>query len=184
LKYFKDEDKEPPHNRLDIRFDNGYHLAFDCQRKLGLVTVVTDMDTFIHDHELGPDALGPDFTEAYFKKKAGSSRGSIKSLLMNQHVVSGIGNIYSDEILFQAGIHPKQQANALREKDVATVFKQINRVLETAISAGAQPEDFPKNYLIPHRGTGEHCPQCGGDVASGKVSGRTSYWCPQCQKGQ
>src|SRR5215217_4013389 len=104
LKYFKEMDQDPPHDRLLISFENQYHLAFDCQRMLGNVDLIEDLNEFIREKQLGPDLLELDSTT--FQRCFEGRKGTVKSALMNQHVVAGVGNIYSDEILFHAGVHP------------------------------------------------------------------------------
>jgi len=96
--------------------------------------------------------------------------------------MAGIGNIYSDEILFKAGIHPKTRVNQLTKKRLEKVFWTIKEVLNTAIDCRVDPEQFPNSYLIPHRRTDGKCPKCYGKVKQAKVSGRTAYYCPRCQR--
>jgi formamidopyrimidine-DNA glycosylase len=182
LKYFKDERKEPPHERLLISFANGYHLAYDCQRKLGHIRLVDDFAHFIEEKALGPDALDPDLGFAAFQKAAVGRQASIKSFLMNQEVLAGIGNVYSDEILFQAKIPPKIRADRLPDKALQRLFSVRKEVLETAIAHQANPDEFPQSYLTRHRGRSGECPKCGTPIEKTQVSGRTAYYCPDCQK--
>jgi formamidopyrimidine-DNA glycosylase len=101
---------------------------------------------------------------------------------MNQHIIAGIGNIYSDEILFQAEINPNTNINKLNEKSLKKLFEKMKNVLRTAIDRKANFEDFPNNYLIPHRSKGGKCPKGDNDLQIIKISGRTSYFCPKHQK--
>src|SRR5215217_3969875 len=111
LKYFKDIDQDPPHDRLLISFENRYHLAFDCQRMLGKVDLIEDLEEFIGEKKLGPDLLELDYL--CFRERFEGRKGAVKSALMNQQVVAGVGNIYSDEILFQARVHPVTEVGRL-----------------------------------------------------------------------
>ncbi len=181
LKYFKKTEKEPAHERFLITFANGYHLAYHCQRKLGRVILVENFDQFIEEKALGPDALAPDLDFDAFKEEAVGRRASIKSFLMNQQCIAGIGNIYSDEILFQAGIHPKTRTDKLADKALQGLFSIREEVLKTAISHQADPEAFPGSYITARRGGDEKCPRCGKRLRKTKVSGRTAYYCPDCQ---
>jgi formamidopyrimidine-DNA glycosylase len=181
LKYFKDMDKDSPHDCLLVTFDNGYHLAYDCQRMFGEVHLIDDVDAFIESRDLGIDALDPDFDLQAFKESVSAKRGSIKSALMNQSAVAGIGNVYSDEILFQAGIHPKTTPSRLNEASLKSLFGHMKDVLQTAIHCRADPERFPKSFITPHRGKEGACPRCEGALESETISGRTSYYCPKCQ---
>lgn len=179
LKYFKDLEKEPPHDRLLISFKNGYHLAYDSQRKLGEIRLIEDQQEFVGKQELGPDAVSISFAD--FLDALSGSRASVKSALMNQKILAGIGNVYSDEILFQAGIHPASKAGNLDEKTLKNLFKAMGKVLDKAVKAGADPERFPKSFIIPHRHGDQKCPRCSGTIESEKISGRTAYFCPKCQ---
>lgn len=183
LKYFKNTAREPAHERLLIHFSNGYRLAYDCQRKLGEIALTDAPEVFIQEKELGPDALEPDFNVDRFKETLKKTRAMIKSALMNQKFIAGIGNVYSDEILFQAGIHPETRSSELDEDALTTLYSQTKRVLRTAIDARADPDHLPSTFIIPHRHGHGTCPKCKSDIEKIKVGGRTAYYCPQCQKG-
>lgn len=180
LKYFKKENQAPVHTRVLFHFDNGYHLAYDCQRLLGEVDITDDLENYIKERELGPDALSLDFDS--FKARLENRRGMIKSALMNQEIIAGIGNVYSDEILFQARLHPKTKVSDLDKDTLKTLFDAMRDVLQTAIDCQADPDQFPASFLIPHRSKDDDCPQDGGEVTQIKVSGRNAYYCPDCQK--
>ncbi|MEJ2031474.1 MAG: DNA-formamidopyrimidine glycosylase [Deltaproteobacteria bacterium] len=180
--YYKDPDKEPPHARLLIAFENGYWLAYDSQRMLGGVELIADPEEYIRHHDLGPDAMDDNFDLAAFKKVLAGKNGQIKSALMDQQSLAGIGNIYSDEILFQAGIDPKRKVGDLDEMGAKNLYQAMKRVLQTTIGHRADPSQFPATYLTAHRRAGEKCPKCSGRIKSQKISGRTSYFCPSCQK--
>lgn len=182
LKYFKDPDKEPEHARLLISFTNGYYLAYDNQRKLGELDIIADIDKYIKEKSLGPDVLDPDYDFLKFKKSIKGRRAMIKSFLMNQKVMAGIGNIYSDEILFQAKLHPKTRAGSLNENQMKKLFNIIKDVMKRSIDRRADPDKLPESFIIPHRNKGDRCPVCGGEVDRIKVSRRSAYYCPHCQK--
>jgi len=179
LKYFKDMEKKPGHQQLLISFSSGYHLAYDCQRKLGEVGLYEDEGSFFATKKLGKDALDIDFNS--FKDILSASRASVKSALTNQDAIAGIGNIYSDEILFQGRIHPKKKARRLDDNALRRLFEVMKEVLAESIEWRADPDNFPDSYALPHRRTDRECPRCGGKMKAEKVSGRTSYFCPQCQ---
>jgi len=182
LAYFKNPEQSGKHTRLRIDFHNGYHLAYDCQRKLGLIDWTKEPEAFIKKKKLGDDPCGEHFDLSRFEEILGGRKGSVKSALMNQHVISGIGNIYSDEILFQAGIHPKREVHSLHRNDIRTLFDSLREVLDTAVEAGADPEQMPSHYLTPVRGKKEKCPKCGGRLEKATVSGRTSHFCVDHQR--
>jgi len=181
FEYFKDKEKAPKHTRALFSFDNCYNLAFVLQRKLGKITLTKDIDIFVKKQNLGPDALDKNFDLEAFKEVMQGMKSSVKSALMNQGHITGIGNIYSDEILFQTGIHPKVKANQLSNRDLDRLFKAMKEVLETAIDSQADPAKMPEHYLLRHRKKGEKCPACSGEIAKIRISGRSAYFCPNCQ---
>lgn len=118
-----------------------------------------------------------------FQKILSRSRGAIKGALMNQEMIAGVGNIYADEILFQAGVHPETKVNALNEEIVAGVYKAMREdVLPTAVDRRADPSRLPGSYLIPRREKGARCPKCNSSLQQIKISQRTTYLCPVCQR--
>lgn len=182
LKYFKDPVQQPYHTRLLLGLANGYHLAYDCQRKLGLITLTQDPDSFIKESELGPDALDPDLDADRFEQVIKGTTATIKSTLMNQNLIAGMGNIYSDEILFQAGIHPATKSKDLSKDEIKRLYSEKDHVLKAAITARADPKQFPDSFIILHRRSDRICPKCSGALDKAKVGGRTAYFCPKCQK--
>lgn len=179
LKYFQDMAEDPPHDRLLVTFENGYHLALEDQRMPGKVDLIGDPEDFVEEHELGPDLLDLDFSS--FRERLRGRKGAVKSVLMNQQLFAGVGNIYSDEILFQARIHPKTGVERLDEKSVKKLHDETQRVLRAAIQRGANPQELPDSFLLPHRREGERCPRDNSEIQKIKVSGRTAYYCPACQ---
>ena len=183
LKYYKNEEERPEYELVAFKFANGYQLDYIMTRKLGEVRVIEDISKFVDERELGPDVMAEDFTFDKFKQILSNRRGMIKSTLMNQNIMAGIGNVYSDEILFQAGIHPRTTVDQLDEDELKEIYEERYKVLETAIDYQAIPDDFPDSYLTPLRGEEDaKCPKCGGEIERVDVSGRTAYYCPNCQK--
>jgi formamidopyrimidine-DNA glycosylase len=181
--HFTDGEEDPRHDRLRLDFPRGEHLAFVNQRLFGRVEWVDDAEEFIRGRQLGPDALSLD--EKSFRERISAKRGALKSALMDQSVLAGIGNIYSDEILFHAKLHPKVSPADLDDKALRRLYREMRRVLETAVEKGAGAEDFerrlPRTWLLPHREKGADCPRCDGKIATLKVQSRTAYYCPSCQ---
>lgn len=183
LAYFEAPDDDPKHDRLRLDFANGWRLAFVNQRLFGEAGIVDDPATFAADRELGPDALGLDahaFTELLSHR-----RGQIKAALMDQSLIAGIGNVYSDEMLYQAGIHPKAQVDDLDAATVQTLHETMMRVLQIATAKGAGSDALidrlPADWLLPRRKQGAKCPRCGGEIANITAASRQAYLCPQCQ---
>lgn len=179
LKYYRKEDQAPDHIRLRLDFGNGYHLAYKNARKLGQIGLVEDVDAYIQETGLGPGALSDALDLRRFRELLEVRRGTIKGALMNQDLIAGIGNIYADEILFHAGIHPEAKVNELDDDGVEKVFRSMKSELQRAIDA--RVEDFPKNFLVPRREEGAKCPRCGGTIRKSQVSGRPTYFCPDHQ---
>ncbi|MFW6135429.1 MAG: Fpg/Nei family DNA glycosylase [Chloroflexota bacterium] len=182
LKYFKDVNEELDYDRVLFRFANGYQLAYLSQRKLGAVDVIDDVDRFIDRKGLGPDALDPAFDLPAFKQAVEGRRAMAKSVLMDQSTVAGIGNVYSDEILFQAGIHPRTKISKLDEETLESLFRTIKDVLQTAVEAQGRPEQFPDSFIGPHRYEGGTCPLCGTHLERVQVGSRYAYYCPNRQQ--
>ena len=105
----------------------------------------------------------------------------IKSTLMDQSLVAGLGNVYSDEILFQAGVHPRRKADTLDTDELRALYRVMRRVLRVTTDRRADPGEFPRGYLTARREEGAACPCCDDRVETCTVSGRKSYVCPYCQ---
>ena len=180
LKYFKNQDEAPNYDRVLLTFEDGGHLAFVDPRKFGKINLASSIEDFLKEKKLGPDAFEIDletFKEIFEKRK-----GAIKSVLMDQHILAGIGNIYSDEILFQACIHPKTPANKLDKAQIEQIFKVMKAVLKTSVDKRIKDEELPDSFIIPHRKKNGKCPNSNIKLKTIKISSRTAYYCPECQK--
>lgn len=181
IKYFKGGDEAPAYDRLLIGFANGCYLGYSSRRLLGKIDVVENPTSAIAARHLGPDALDAKFDVNAFVATLQARKGIIKSTLMDQGVIAGIGNIYADEILFRARIHPKTRVDALDKKHVKRLHRSMISVLQKAIACGTDPARLPRTYLIPQRHAGGHCPRCGTKLACIKIAARSSYLCSRCQ---
>lgn len=155
-------------------------LAFEDMRLFGLADLVSDPDAFIRDRGLGPDPLS--ITAARFAALFEKRRGAVKSLLMTQEVIAGLGNLYVDEILYQTSIHPRRPVDRLRGEEIRDLHTAMRRVLRQAIARHARESELPRNALIHHREAGERCPRCGGTIQRTVVFGRTTYFCGKHQR--
>jgi len=180
LQYLKCQDHTPKYARVLFVFANNHRLAFEDQRKFGEVGLLKDVDEFLQKRGLGPDAL--DISLPQFKEIFGKHRGPVKTILLNQKLIAGIGNIYADEILFRARIHPATHVSALKEKTVAKLFRAARDILKKAIEANADMDRMPKSWLLPHRGKDGKCPRCGRELKSATIGGRTAWFCTHCQR--
>src|SRR5215213_10473972 len=141
---------------------------------------------------LGPEPLGEGFEAGYLPRKVGSRRAQIKPLLLDQKVVSGIGNIYVDEIQYDARLHPRRKANTLSEREWEALYDAIRSNLAagvehrgTTVRLFRDVLDRPgehQNYLRVFEKHGQPCPGCEGEVVREKVGGRPTHYCPACQQ--
>jgi formamidopyrimidine-DNA glycosylase len=180
LEYLKRDGKTPKTARVLFNFANNRRLAFDDQRKFGEIELIKDVDEFLQRRCIGPDALAVGLSE--FKTIFRMHRGSVKAILLNQKLIAGIGNLYADEILFRAQIHPATEASRLNDRALTSLFRATRYVLEKAIASKANADRLPKSWLLTHRGKQGKCPRCGRPLKSATVGGRTSWFCARCQK--
>jgi formamidopyrimidine-DNA glycosylase len=180
LQYFKKAEQVPAHTRVLFIFTNNHGLAFDDQRMFGEIGLLKDVDGFLKKREIGADALK--ISLAQFKEILEKHHGAVKSILLNQKLIAGIGNIYADEILFRARMHPATEISGLNDKSLTKLFRAKHYILQRAIAAKADVDQMPKSWLLPHRGKGGKCPRCGRQLRSSKIGGRTAWFCPHCQR--
>src|SRR5512142_2867850 len=160
LSYYRGDD--PRFARVIFDFTNGAHLAFEDMRRFGVADLTTSPEAYVEEHGLGPDPL--EISLPRFRQLLENRRGAIKSLLMSQNVIAGIGNLYADEILFQTSIHPRRAADTLSSADVRKIYTAMRRILRR-----------PRRKLP--REEGAPCPLCGGPIGRTVVFGRTTYFC-------
>jgi len=174
LRLLRADEPDPRFVRLSLVLTGGERLAYLNPRRIGSVRFADDADALIARAGLGPDALDRRFDR------------DVKSLLMDQERVAGIGNLYSDEILFQARVHPSTPGAALGRAEVSRLHAATKRVLRAAIKSAADaeqaPERLPRGFLLRERHRGGHCPRCGTALATLRRGGRTAYFCPRCQR--
>ncbi|MFW6371009.1 MAG: NFACT family protein, partial [Bacteroidota bacterium] len=135
---------------------------------------------YIKEKNLGPDAL--EVNKQEFVNILKNKNSLIKSALTDQTALSGIGNVYADEILYQAKVHPRERTSKISEAKMNKLFEEMNRVLKTAIDKNAEVSKMPNDFLLPVRDKDNSCPGCKGKLEIIKISGRTTYYCPSCQK--
>jgi formamidopyrimidine-DNA glycosylase len=172
-----------------MTLENGLKIYFRDPRKFGRMRVIVHDKAF---DELGPEPLEPEFTSEVLETILKKRKGPIKSTLLDQTLIAGIGNMYADESLFEARIHPLRAADSLSEVEYHGLHKAIQHVLRVAIaSKGASISNYVRPggelgqahfaFKVAHR-RGENCPVCGGPVERIVVRGRGTYLCPKCQK--
>ena len=185
LKLVEQGDPDPPYTRLELYFKRDGRLAYINPRRLGGVSLPKCAEVFIAEAGLGPDVLDNAFSSQDFIAILAGSKRDIKSTLMDPALMAGIGNIYSDEILFQARIFPGTAAHQLSGERGSRLFRVMRKTLNVAIEAGAGSEHgmerLPKGFLLAQRRPGGLCPRCKASLATAKRASRTSYYCPHCQ---
>jgi formamidopyrimidine-DNA glycosylase len=169
----------PSHAALTLELDDGGRLHVLDRRRLGEIGWVPDFDRFVAERDLGPDALDVGLED--FRDRLAHRQAAIKSVLLDQGTIAGVGNVYADEALLIAGIRPDRAAEAVTEREAGSLHRALRHVLRTAIDRGADPEAVPATWILPRREPGADCPRCGRPLERGEVSGRATYRCPRCQ---
>lgn len=173
-----------------FHLDRGRELRFCDARKFGRVYLVPDPEEVVG--WLGPEPLDERFTAEVLGHLLARRWGRLKSLLLNQAFLAGVGNIYADEALFLAGLHPLRTADSLSPDEVERLHGAIQRVLRQAIAgrgssvdryrdASGEQGSYQEELLIFRR-TGQPCPRCGGPIERIVVGGRGTHFCPTCQR--
>lgn len=179
---------DPPHqhDRVVFDLDNGYQLRFRDQRKFGRVYLVEDPVRVLG--RLGPEPLDDRFTEDDFLALFDGRSARIKSLLLDQGFIAGLGNIYADESLFLAGIQPERRADDLLEEDKRRLYYTIREVLGIAIhQKGTSLADeayrggsYQQQFLVYGR-EGQPCARCSSSIRRIRLGQRSAHFCPNCQ---
>jgi len=180
VKAYKKKEKEPDYAAATFILKGKNNVSIISKRKLGKIELCDSPEAYAEKNKIGVDAL--ECTKKHFMDLLQKKKGNIKSALMDQSLISGLGNVYTDEILYQSGIHPKQKVEKLEDKELKRLHSKMRSVLSQAIKKEAQPDKFPPRFLIPHRDKNESCPGCKGKVKKITVSGRSTYFCPSCQQ--
>jgi len=175
--------------RAVFHLSNGHRFVFNDRRRLGVMWLVDDAETVVC--KLGPEPLDRSFTTDVLLQRLSRHHIPIKAVLLDQHIVAGVGNMYADEALFAARVHPLSKADELSTKEVRTLHNCIRRILRAAIdSKGASVDTYVRpggergtahfNFKVAHRG-GEPCPICVCPIERCVVQNRGTYFCPRCQ---
>jgi formamidopyrimidine-DNA glycosylase len=175
-----------PHHRLVLDFEDGWRLAFNDPRKFGRAWLVRDPAEVLAD--LGPEPLDEAFTPAALHARLAARRRQLKPLLLDQSFLAGMGNIYTDEALHMAGLHPLALSDALSVQQAERLWASIRQVLQEGIRRNGASIDWAyrggefQNYFRVYQRTGEPCPVCGAAVERIVLGQRGTHFCPNCQK--
>jgi formamidopyrimidine-DNA glycosylase len=189
-----EDSEDPPHLRVDMGLDNGQRLLFVDVRRFGTGDVLLGSDALADyfDSRLGVEPLSPDFTAEALRALARGRKQPVKAFLLNQERIAGVGNIYADEALFRARIHPLRKVGTLRRPQIEALRAAVVESLELGIdSKGASIDDyrhvdgargsFQDRFLVYSR-AGEPCVRCGTPIQKLRAAGRGTYVCPNCQR--
>ena len=174
--------------RAIFHLSDGSQIIFNDRRRLGVIWL-GDGESIIS--KLGPEPLDEYFTPAVLKEVLLTHQVPIKAALLDQSIVAGIGNMYADEALFAAGIHPLRRTDTLSDKEIDTLCQAVKKVLQAAIDRkGASVDTYIRpegkqgtaqsSFKVAHK-KGEACPICGSIIECIMVRNRGSYFCPCCQ---
>lgn len=182
------------HTHVVMRLDDGQKLIFQDARKFGRLWLVPDPALVLA--ELGPEPFDADFNPDYLAAQLHGRRAPIKAALLDQRLVAGVGNIYADEALFRAGIHPQRAAGTLGAAEATALHAAIQEVLALGIAKagsslggsslqnysrpGGAPGGFQEEFKVFRR-TDQPCPQCGAPITRIVVAQRGTHFCPHCQ---
>ena len=189
LQLISSSQKKPTHTRVILHFDNGTALALVDPRALAALKVYSraEFDQFVQS--LGPDPLSNQFSLDYFRYRLGQTHRPIKAVLLDQRVVVGLGNIWAAEVLYRARISPDTPANQLSARQCQRLYQQIRQTLTSAL----QPVE---RYIAQHGSCigmntvsffvygreDEPCRRCRTPIRRIIIAGRSTYFCPRCQK--
>jgi formamidopyrimidine-DNA glycosylase len=186
----------PYHTRSYLRLSGGGRLGLIDPRKFGELYLFSKKsgETKVNPFRLGPEPLAKSFVPAKLRQILGKRKSAIKTALLDQKAIAGLGNIYTDESLFRARIHPLRKSSTLKPAEVEILHAAIRSVLKEAISFrgttasdgqyldGRGLEGKFQNRLDVYQRKGESCPRCGTIIETLKIGGRTAHFCPKCQK--
>ncbi len=180
--------------RVTIEFDGGSHLYFNDQRKFGWMKLMPSLEVPNIDfmQKVGPEPLEAGFTPDEFAQRfTRRARTNIKTALLDQTVIAGVGNIYADESLWGAKIHPQRLVSTITESEFTLLYDELRTVMNLAIEKGGSTD---KNYVNAEgkrgsymdfarvfRREGKSCPRCGTEIIKTRVAGRGTHICPHCQ---
>lgn len=182
-----------PHDHFDLVLENGTVVRLRDPRRFGLV-LWQKKSPFAHVllARIGPEPLSPDFDGEWLYRVTRNRRADIKHVLMDSHVVAGVGNIYANEALFRAGIHPRTAAHRLGRARCARLAAKIRETLELALDAGGSTlRDYVasdgraglfQNHFMVYDRAGESCPRCQTLIKGMRQGQRSTFYCPKCQK--
>jgi formamidopyrimidine-DNA glycosylase len=189
--YESERSTEERHLRARVVLDDGRELWFTDPRRFGEAFLIDDDRLEGRFAKLGVEPFSPEFTPAALGEMATGRTAPLKSFLLDQSKVAGVGNIYADEALFRAELHPLSPAGSMKPEHAEALRDAVVAALEAGIDAGGSSIDdyrdargekgSMQDEFLVHTREGEDCPRCGGTIVRIVVGGRSTYFCPGCQ---
>ena len=189
--YESERSTEERHLRARFALDDGRELWFTDPRRFGEAFLIDDSRLEERFAKLGVEPLSPEFTPQALGEMAAGRTAPLKSFLLDQSGVAGVGNIYADEALFRAELHPLSPAGSMKPEHLEALRDAVVAALEAGIDAGGSSIDdyrdargekgAMQNEFLVHTREGEECRRCGGTIVRIVVGGRSTYFCPSCQ---
>jgi len=181
----------PQHPAVRFRFEGGGVLVFDDTRRFGTVECLTNAEWEERSERMGPEPLGRGYSAGDLHRALGRSRSPVRSWLLDQRRVAGVGNIYANEALFLAGVHPRTPARAIAADEATALHRSLRRVLRAAIRAGGTTlrdyrtaEGLEGQYaprLFVYGRDDQPCSRCRSPIRRIVLSNRAAFFCPECQ---
>lgn len=188
------KDEVLKHEHISFVLDNDLELRYLDTRKFGRMHLIKKEDVLNRKplNELGLEPWDDELTYSYLREKYKNKKLPIKTVILDQSIIVGIGNIYADEILFLSKINPLKKANELEKEELETIIKNTKITLEKAIQAGGttirsyeSSEGVHGRFqqeLLVHSKEHECCPECNEKIIKTRIGGRGTYYCPKCQQ--
>lgn len=185
---------EKDHDHIYLYLSSGLRLAYRDPRRFGIFETydIRQQSKSPRLKSLGPEPFDTQFSQALLSAYLHGKKTTVKAAIMDQRCVVGVGNIYASEALFMAGVSPLKKAGRVTREQSEKIVQAVRQTLKTAIEAGGssisdfysfqgQSGDFQNSHAVYDR-SGEPCRQCGTKIRSRVIAGRSTYWCPTCQK--
>ena len=192
--YYPDQVPERKHAHVLIHFEDGGTLVYEDVRKFGTMELLAPelLDAYFVSKKLGPEPTEQDFDLEIFRGALKKSKKPIKSHLLDQTLVAGLGNIYVDEVLWRAKVHPSRTSNSLSTQEARKVHDEIIKVLGEAVEKGGSTirtytnafgeDGTMQEFHQVYDKTGQACSRCGAIIEKIQLGGRGTHFCPKCQR--
>ena len=192
--YYPDEIPERKHAHILVHFEDGTTLVYEDVRKFGTMELLAPelLDSYFISKKLGPEPTDQDFDLGRFKLALKKSKKPIKSHLLDQTLVAGLGNIYVDEVLWRAKVHPSRLSNSLTAQEARKAHDETIKVLGQAVEKGGSTirsytnafgeDGTMQEFHQVYDKAGQACSRCGSTIEKIQLGGRGTYFCPKCQR--